>query len=534
MARMRRRSWLAAGLWALCLGSWADSSLPPPQPARSDLSRVVFLNDFDPTLPAFIVVDRAFKSSLAEPGRRKVDLFHESLDMLRFNNGQLEKELVALLAKKYENIQVDVVVVLSTTGLAFADRHRAALWPHAFIVFSGVNPDYLRENGPRPYWSGFSRDYDVVGTANIALRLRPSTRRIVVITGSSEFDETMNHLARSELAPLAEKLRIEYWERPRLDELLARVRGLDRDDAVIYLSIGRDADGLTFTPREVLKRISAASPAPVYGPFETFLGYGAAAGSMYSFEETGKRLADLTHQVLSSPSSATVHMATPGRSLCMAQAEEMDRRGLDRARLPGGCIVNFSEPSLWRQYRWHVVGATAVILAQSALIFALVRQRRARTRAEQEAQRRRVELAQAGRLALAGELTASIAHEINQPLGSILANAGAAEAILRRSPNADAELQPILADIRSADLRASAIIQRVRALVTSRQTEREEVDPGTLVREVLALLRGDAQRRGVTFDSDIAGDLPAIWADRVQVEQALVSLCINAMEAMAE
>jgi C4-dicarboxylate-specific signal transduction histidine kinase len=189
---------------------------------------------------------------------------------------------------------------------------------------------------------------------------------------------------------------------------------------------------------------------------------------------------------------------------------------------------------LWREYRWYVAGALLVILAQSALILGLVLERRAHVRAEGEVRHRRAELAQASRLALVGELTASIAHEINQPLGAILANAGAAEAILRRDPAASAELREILADIRRADLRAGEIIRRVRTLVTSRQAEREPVDVNTMVSEVLAFLQGEAKRRGVAVDAVLAPGLPALHADRVQLQQAVVNLCVNAMEAMAD
>ena len=127
----------------------------------------------------------------------------------------------------------------------------------------------------------------------------------------------------------------------------------------------------------------------------------------------------------------------------------------------------------------------------------LLLQRARRRKAESEAEQRRAELSQASRLALAGELSASIAHEINQPLGAILANAGAAEALLRRHPEVDEELRAILADIRAADLRASEVIGSVRALVSARPSRREQVDVNTMVREVLAFLRLEAERRGV-------------------------------------
>jgi C4-dicarboxylate-specific signal transduction histidine kinase len=212
----------------------------------------------------------------------------------------------------------------------------------------------------------------------------------------------------------------------------------------------------------------------------------------------------------------------------------MERHGLRLDLLPAGCDVRFLSPSLWREYRWYALGALLVILAQAALIAGLVLQRRGRMRAEGEVRHRRAELAQASRLALAGELTASIAHEINQPLGAILANAGAAEALLRRDPSANAELREIIADIRKADVRASEVIRRVRSLVSSREAEREPVEANAMIREVLALMRGESGRRGVAVEPDLSAGLPTLHADRVQLQQAVLNLCLNAMEAMAE
>jgi signal transduction histidine kinase len=507
----------------------AGAQAPPERPWR-----VLILNDGDPTLPAFIAIDHGLKAALSAPGRHPVDVFYEALDKLRFPEAIFSRELVAMLAKKYDALPFDAVVAVGLASLEFAEEQRERLWPEARILFSGAPAEFLRERRLSPATTGFVRGYDLGGTAELAWRLRPSTRRLVVISGSGEFDRAMQRLARTQLEPHAKRLAIEYWDDAPIGGLLRRIGELGRDDAVLYLSVGRDADGRTFVPRDALKELAAASAAPIYGPFETFIGHGIAAGNVYSFEASGRRLGELVHEVLSAPPERPLPAVASGDSFCMADGDQLERLGISASRLPPGCEVRFAGPSLWREYRWYMLGALFVILAQSALILGLVVQRRARVKAEGEVRHRRAELAQASRLALAGELTASIAHEINQPLGAILANAGAAEALLRRDPAASEELRAILADIRRADLRASEIIRRVRALVTSRQAEREPVDVNPMVSEVLAFLQAEAKRRGIVVDSALASGLPALHADRVQLQQAVVNLCVNAMEAMTD
>ncbi len=153
-----------------------------------------------------------------------------------------------------------------------------------------------------------------------------------------------------------------------------------------------------------------------------------------------------------------------------------------------------------------------------------------RKRAE-EADKR---LAHASRLAVMGELTASIAHEINQPLGAILSNADAAELLLEAGSGRLDEVRRILADIRKDDLRASAVIRRTRELLGGRPLERQPLDLGDVIADVLQLLGRDAQRRQVALEPELAPGLPVVYGDRVHLEQMLLNLLLNGMEAMAD
>jgi signal transduction histidine kinase/ABC-type uncharacterized transport system substrate-binding protein len=512
----------------------AQANVPIERAAADRPWRVLILNDGDPTLPAFVTMDRALRATLTAPGRHPLEIFHQSLDMLRFPPAQFETELVALMEKQFAAIGIDAVVAFGGAALDFAEKHATRIWPEARIVFSGLPIEALRSRRLGPNTTGFPRRSDYAGVADLALRLQPSLQRLVVISGSGSYERTEIVVVREQLASVAKRIAVEYWQERPMNELLQRVAALGRNDAVLYVGIGRDAEGRVFAQAEAVRPLSAASGAPVYGSVETFIGRGAAAGMVYSFEMRGQRLGELVDQVLASRPAPVPPPVLTEPPACMADARQLERFGLDADRLPPGCDVRFIGPSLWRDYGWYVLGAMLVIALQAVLITALLVQRRRRVKAEGEVREHRAELAQASRLALAGELTASIAHEINQPLGAILVNAGAAEALLRRDPTASHELRQILADIRSDDLRASEIIRRVRALVTTRQAEREPVDINAIVADVALFLRSEAERRGIVIETSLASGLPTLLIDRVQVQQAIVNLCINAMEAMSD
>ncbi len=153
--------------------------------------------------------------------------------------------------------------------------------------------------------------------------------------------------------------------------------------------------------------------------------------------------------------------------------------------------------------------------------------------AERELATIRLELAHAARLALVGEMTASIVHEIQQPLTAILANAGAGLR-LPRDPGspADAEIREILRDIQVVGQNAAAVVERLRSLARKRPLELRTLDVNGVARDVLQLVASDARRRRVTVRGELSPSLPTIAADRVCLQQVLLNLVVNAMDAL--
>ncbi len=149
-------------------------------------------------------------------------------------------------------------------------------------------------------------------------------------------------------------------------------------------------------------------------------------------------------------------------------------------------------------------------------------------------ERRKMEegLRHASRLAVLSEFTASIAHEINQPLGAILCNAEAAELLLEKPSPPMEEIRRIMTDIRNDDLRASEVIRSLRALLKHGEVERQPVSIHRVVMEVIAILRTEAERRGIELHTELTQVDPIVLGDRVHLQQVLLNLIINAMEAM--
>ena len=211
----------------------------------------------------------------------------------------------------------------------------------------------------------------------------------------------------------------------------------------------------------------------------------------------------------------------------------MQRWGVVESNLPPGSEIRFREPSFWETYRWQSIGIAAVILLQAALISILLHERKKRNDAEKEARGRMTELAHSNRQVTAGELSSTIAHELNQPLGAILTNAETAELILA-SPSPDlVELREILADIRRDDQRASMVLERLRGFLKRAPFEVRDIDLNEIMRESFGFLAVQASARNVALYLQPATiDLP-IKGDPVQLQQVILNLVVNSMEAMS-
>ena len=154
-----------------------------------------------------------------------------------------------------------------------------------------------------------------------------------------------------------------------------------------------------------------------------------------------------------------------------------------------------------------------------------------RKRAEEELHTAREELARVARVTTMGEFAASIAHEVNQPLAAVVTNANAGlRWLAAASPNLD-EAREVLGRIIRDGNRASDVIARIRALTRKTTTEKVPLDINDAIEDVIAIARGEMRRNGVTLRMELALDLPPVLGDRVQLQQVMLNLVMNGIEA---
>ena len=194
----------------------------------------------------------------------------------------------------------------------------------------------------------------------------------------------------------------------------------------------------------------------------------------------------------------------------------------------------YLHPDLGEKWIHHLARIAERSAAGGAVrIYGVLRDITPQKQAEAELLRQRTELAHIARVSTMGELAASLAHELNQPLGAILANAETAEFLLEQDTLALEEMRAVVTAIRKDGERAGEVIRRMRGLFGKHELKLELLDLNSLVHDVRQLVSRDLALRGISLSVALAPGLPEISGDRTHLQQVVLNLIVNAMDALA-
>jgi signal transduction histidine kinase len=528
--RSRRRVRSAVGSILVLLAIFPAGSVATAETANRS-PRVLILYPYDERLPATSIAGQNARDRLLEATAGKIDLFSEFLDLSRFPEDAHIDRMARYLGEKYADHSPDVVLALGEPATRFIVNHRDTIAPDAKIVFGGFGSDTaLKLNLPVDVVGAFS-EFNIGETLELARALQPDAKNLFVIGGSTAFDREWLDSARTSLATTAKDYDTTYLEGLAIDEFVERASRVPANSIVLFLTVFADSTGRNFLPKDAVELIAATAGAPVYGPYDTYIGHGVVGGKTVTFESIGDAVASLTLDALAGKSVANVEVPRT----FFADARQLKRWGLSENSLPAGTALSFKQPTIWEEYRLAIAGVFAIVALQGIIITGLLVERRRRRAAESEARLRLLEVVHLNQSATAGALSASIAHELNQPLGAIRSNAEAAEAILKgKSPDLNL-IQQILVDIREDDQRAGDIILRLRGMLKRRsEIELQEFDLNDVVNSAINILHAEAEKRRVVVSAEKPVRRLPVKADRVHLQQVILNLATNAMDAMAD
>ena len=524
---------IPGALAALVVATFAAADAPaektPAVPAP--ILRVLVIDQEGPTRPAFVQFMEGFRAGVAEAKAAPPEVFIENLDVVRLGRSVDDPDRAAAwLLEKYSDWQFDVIVPTSAVARDFVLASRERLSPEARIVaFERPGDALATEDMPRDY-SYVTSQSTVEDTVALACRLFPRSKRICLL-GQSEIHPGVMARFDAGVSRIAEERGLEYV--PLIDtglsKLRRRLRELPADSVVIYFGYWKDELGQSYFPSEILQSLCQETKAPVFGMLDSHIGQGTVGGACSDLRAMGVAMGRLILASRDRPIPPPVTVSP----VVILDDRALNRFRVPASRIPAGSRVLFREPRLWDRYRPYLVAAGAVLTLQSLLIVALVTQSRLRRRAERIVGEQRDQIARAGRISTLGQLAASLAHELGQPLGAILNNLEAAEIVLRDDDTANAEeLRAIVRDIAADDERAGAVLDRIRAMIRKQRFTIGPVEVPGLIRGVLTLAGPRLTADGIVVTVACDPGLPRVAGDEILLQQALLNLLGNSADAI--
>jgi len=352
--------------------------------ALKEVRRVLIFNVYGPlSSPGVALMDQAIVAGL-ENGPYQIELYSEDLDASLFPDEASQQEFRDWYIHKYRNRKPDVIIAVGPDPLKFMAEFHEKAFPGIPIVFCGSTAEMLEARNLDAHFTGVWGTAQPDKTLEAALRLRPSTKHVVVVGGVGSYDRALESVARESLRQYESKLDFTYLTDLDMPTLLERLKHLPSNTIVYHTSIMRDAAGSHFIDAtQSVPMVIGAANAPVFVVDDVDVGRGTVGGYVMSFAAQGEVAAAMAVKVLNGVKPHDIPIEK-SPNIYLFDWRALQRWGLKEKNLPAGSVLLHRQPTLWESYQWYIVGGILLISGQTLLIVGLLWQRARRRRVEGE------------------------------------------------------------------------------------------------------------------------------------------------------
>lgn len=495
--------------------------------------QVMLLYSFGKDFKPWSAYATSIRAELNRQSSLPLDITEYSLVSARSGDEDPETPFVEYLRAIFAKRPLDLIVSVGAPAARFVQRHRQQLFATTPMVLMAVDERRVQYSSLTSNDTVVAVRINYLAAVENILKVLPDTKDVTVVVGTSPVEKFWKEAIGKELEPLANRIRLSWTDHLSFEEFLKQARTLPPNSAIFWELMIVDAAGVVHEGGTALSRLHAVANAPIFSYDESFFGREIVGGPLLLVADSSRQTAAVAARILNGEKAGEIRVPPVQFASPMFDWREMQRWGIGENRLPPGSQIYFRDPTLWSQYRWLLMLIASVILTEAALIIGLLYEHRRRRVAEVQSFQRMSELAHLNRLATAGELSASIAHEVKQPLAAMVAQSGAAMRWLgQKTPNLT-EARAALGKIQVAGDRASQVVENLRSMFRKESSERRPLDVNSLIENVLGLTRCEAQKHGVEVQVSLfEGPMPETSGDQAQLEQVFLNLIMNAIEAM--
>ncbi|TMJ04818.1 MAG: ATPase [Alphaproteobacteria bacterium] len=519
---------------AIAIGGVLQVSPARSQAAMEAPRRVLLFHSFGQNFSPWNAIAAGFRHALIKQSPYRIEFHDASLAMGRFQPPEDQRPFVDYLRALFAGRDLDLVVAMGAPAARFflLDT-RSELFPAIPLLIAGASEGALRDSPSGINDTIVGADFDQALPLDAILQVLPDTATIAVVHGSSRVEKFWVQNYRAAVQRLTGRVTFEWLNALTLEDLLERVARLPPHSAIYFTTFHVDEDGVPQDSDRVFDQLHKIAKAPIFSFNDTMFGHGIVGGPMLSAQELANRTAAVAVRLLNGETAGSIKTPAVGLSSPIYDWGELQRWGISESNLPPGSTVEFRQPSAWERFRREILAMTAALALLTILLVWSLDEHRRRGIAEAESRKRANELARINRFATAGELTASIAHEIRQPLAAIAAFGSAGlNWIKGDKPNLN-EARMAMEKVVEESHRAGDFIKSVRAMFSNEEEVQTQIDLNELVEHVLGIMAGSIKLSGVALDLKLSKSAPlVIMGNPTQLQQVILNLVVNAMEAM--
>ena len=502
--------------------------------AEGEPKKVLVLHSFGLRFKPWTDYAQIIRSEITRKSQRSVDFHDHSLLNARLADDKSDGPFVDYLHAVYAEKPPDLILAIGAPAANFVQRYRHRIFPGTPMVFTAVEQRRVEYDKLTDNDTVVAVAHNFPAAFENILRVLPRTKLIAIVNGVSPNEEFWLGEMRRELAPLGGRVELKWYNTLPFEDILKDAASLPPHSAIFWHLMNVDAAGVAHETNSALNKLSSVASAPIFSYDGSFFGEAIVGGPMHSVEEGSEAAAAVAVRILNGEKPGDIRTTATGFAPAKFDWRQMERWGIKEGHLPSGSTVLFKPPSLWETYRWPILTVCTVLLLQGGLITLLLIERHRRQTAETEARQRMVELAHVNRFSTAGEMAASIAHEINQPLGAIMNNGETAKIMLEGQSLDLKEMKEIVGDILRDNRRDTDVIGRLRNFINKAPIERKNFDLNDEVAQTVAFLLPEAKSREIALRSKPNGTPLRIDGDPIQLQQVLSNLVLNAFDATSD
>jgi signal transduction histidine kinase len=504
-----------------CLSAWA-----------AEPKRILVLHSFGRDVKPWSEYSKSIRTELARQSPWSVEITDQSLLTTRSADENPEVPFVEYLRALFARRPLDLIVSIGAPAASFVQRHRQQLFATTPMVFTAVEQRRIQRSDLTENDAVVATAHNFPALIDNILQVLPNTKTVAWVLGASPGEKLWLEDVRKELAPYADRLSFIWYSDRSFAEILKHAAALPLHSAIFWHLMNVDAAGIPYEGDTGLAELYEVANAPIFTFDESFFGQEIVGGPMHSVLSSTQQTAAVVVRILGGEKAGDIKTAAIPYAAPIFDWRQLQRWGISESRLPPGSKVLFREPSPWQKYPLEISAIAATILLLVGLITWLIYEHRRRHTAEVAAREAISELTQMNRIAGAGELSGSIAHEVNQPLAAISANATAGLNWLGAKTPDLHELRVCLTGIVDQSHRAGEIVHNLRAMFRKDTPYSTHVDVNKIILVVLDLMRVELQKHDISVVTELSDQLPSIAAREVQLQQVVLNLVMNAKEAM--